>query len=135
MAQFIPPQLFRRHNELSRLTFIKRKEDEKLKTQIRLGENDLILLTKDREEKDWTEKKDLECYGEIPDPEWFKLWPLKAMTIVTSPAKGRQQKKNVHYISRDSGEEKSPKIPKKKGVSNIAEYFDKRDQLRKKSKS
>ena len=75
------------------------------------------MLTKDREEKDWTEQKDLEFYGAIPDPEWFKLWPLKSTPIITSPAKGRPLKKNVHDISRDSEEEKSPKIPKKKGVS------------------
>ena len=134
VAQFIPPQLFHGHNELSRLTFIKRKEDEKLKTQIRLGDKDLILLTKDRDEKDWSQQKDIEIYGQLPDPEWFKLWPLKSMPIITSPAKGRPPKKNVHNISRDSGEERSPKIQKKKGVSNIAEYFDRRDRLRKKSK-
>ena len=92
VSQFIPPQLFRRNNELSRLTFLKRKDNEKLKTQIRLGKSDLILLVKDREEKDWREQKDLQCFGQIPDPEWFKIWPLKSMPLVTSPAKGRQQK-------------------------------------------
>ena len=65
-----------------------------------VGDNDLILLTKDHEDKDWTEQKDLKCYGEIPDPEWFKLWPLKSMPIITSPAKGRQQKKNRRNSER-----------------------------------
>ena len=136
VSQFIPPQFFKRNNELSRLTFIQRKENDRLKTQIRLGESDLMLLTRDKEEKDWNEEKNLNIYGDFPDPEWFKMWPLKAMPLVTSPAKGRQKnKKKTHDISRNSEDENSPKIPKKAGVSSISEYFEKRDKIKKKSKS
>ena len=46
VSNFIPPQLFKRFNTLSQLTFKARKENTELKTQIRLGERDLILLMK-----------------------------------------------------------------------------------------
>ena len=131
ISQFIPPQLFKRNNELSRLTFIQRKQNENLKTQIRLGESDLILLTRDKEEKEWNQEYDLDCYGELPEAEWFKSWPLKSMPLVTSPAKGRpQNKKETHDISRNSDEENAPKKAKKSDVSSISAYFEKRDKLK-----
>ena len=136
ISPFITPQLFKRNNELSRLMYIKRKENPKLKTQIRLGENDLILLVREKEEKDWREEKNINCYGEIPEPEWFKTWPLRPMPDVTSPAKGRHQnKKAMHDISRNSDEENTPKKPKKADVSSISQYFERRDKIRNKSKS
>ena len=101
-----------------------------------MGEKDLILLLRDKDENEWTEEKNLNCFGDLPDPEWFKTWPLKAMPVVTSPAKGRQQKKKVvHDISRNSDKENTPKKPKKSDVTSISQYFERRDKLRNKSKS
>ena len=54
IVPFVPPQIYRRFSELSRLTFLARKENSNLKTQIRIGDSDLILLVRDKEEKEWT---------------------------------------------------------------------------------
>ena len=67
--------------------------------------------------------------------EWHKVWPIKKMPDITSLPKGRHySKKNVHNISRSSDEEKTPKKAKvtknKGGVSNIAEYFERRDTIK-----
>ena len=95
----------------------------------------MILLVREKEEKDWREEKNLACYGKIPEPEWFKMWPLRAMPVVTSPAKGRQQNKKMTYdISRSSEEDNTPKKPKKADVTLISQYFERRDKIRNKSK-
>ena len=142
VAPFVPPQIFKRFAELSRLTFIARREDPNLKTQIRYGDNDLILLTRMKEEKEWTDTS-LEKFGKLPEMELQKSWPLKKMPIITSPPKGREKReKNVHDLSRSSNEEETPRPKKKKnktlgGVSDLQNYFEKRDNLknRKNSKS
>ena len=101
-----------------------------MKDKLKEMEEEIRLHVKDREEKDWREQKDLQCFGEIPEPEWFKIWPLKAKPLVTSLANGRQQKnKNIHNISRSLEEENSPKIAKKAGVTSISEYFERREIL------
>ena len=52
-----------------------RQKDENLKTQIRLGEEDLILMVKFKGDKDWEIEPQLSKMGDISDPEWHKIWP------------------------------------------------------------
>ena len=53
ISMFVPPQFYKRFNELSKHTFNARKENKELKTQIRLGDNDLTLLVKHKGEREW----------------------------------------------------------------------------------
>ena len=124
---FIPPQLYARFNELSRLTYLQRKENTDLKTQIRLGENDLMLLVKFKGEKDWT-VKDINVFGELPPVELFKNWPNKPMPEISSPAKGRlflrRQKTTHHLSSSSSAEDSSPPAKQKGKVARISRDFE-----------
>ena len=88
IVPFVPPQIYRRFSELSRLTFLARKENSNLKTQIRIGDSDLILLVRDKEEKEWT-VTNLFRYGELPEIDFYKSWPVRKMPPITSPPKGR----------------------------------------------
>ena len=72
---FIPPQLYGRFVDISKNTFEARKENEQLKTQIRLGEDDLILLVKHKGDRDWEVEPNMSILGPIREPEWHKLWP------------------------------------------------------------
>ena len=131
ISPFIPPQVFKRFSELSRLTFIARKNDINLKTQIRLGEKDIFLLTRHKDSKEWN-LTDVNRFGKIPEMEWYKNWPTKKMPIIDSPPHGRTYRhKNIHNLSRSSDEEPTPKKDKK-SVSNIAEYFERRDLIKSK---
>ena len=88
MSNFIPPQLFKRFSTLSHLSFKARKENPDLKTQIRLGDKDLIFLMNMKGDGDWT-SKDIHCLGTLPDIETYKNWPTKPMPEIVSPDKGR----------------------------------------------
>ena len=59
VSQFIPPQLFKRFNSLSKNTFEARQKNKELKTQIRLGDNDLILLVKHKGDEEWERETNL----------------------------------------------------------------------------
>ena len=63
----IPPQFYRRYTDLSKYTLLARKEDIRLKTMITLGNEDLVLKTRLKNETDWEREKDLWCFGEIVD--------------------------------------------------------------------
>ena len=97
VSSFIPPQLFKRYNAFSHFTYKARQSNKDLKTQIRLGDKDIILLLKMKGEKDWT-TKDISFFGELPEIESYKNWPSRPMPEIISPAKGRdftRKKKNV----------------------------------------
>ena len=65
--------------DLSKHTFEARKENELLKTQIRLGEDDLILLVKHKGDRDWEVEPNMFILGPIREPEWHKLWPAPSV--------------------------------------------------------
>ena len=109
---FIPPQFFQRFNDLSRNTFLARKQYSNLKTKIQLGEKDLILRTKIKDETSWEREHDLEVFGKISNPDMEKKWPATEVKYITSPPKGRVRK-NVHNISNNS-EKESPEAKRKK---------------------
>ena len=100
-----------------------------------MGEEDLILLTKNKEEQDWNVETDLSIFGPLPDIDWIKSWPLTVMPDITSPPKGRQRPKNVHNLSRSSDEEGTPKKPKTNDVTSIAKYFNRRDSIKERKKN
>ena len=52
-----------------------RKSDVRLKTMIRLGEDDLILKTKLKDETEWEQEPDLEVFGEISQIDLSINWP------------------------------------------------------------
>ena len=110
---YIPPQIFARFSDLSKLTYIARKEDTRLKTQINLGEEDLILKTKLKDETEWVVVDNLEEFGEISPLDMSIKWPQVEVKTITSPPKGRSRK-NVHNISKTSDEESSPAAKKAK---------------------
>ena len=51
VTPFVPPQLYCRFSDLSKTTYNERKANQNLKTQIRIGDEDLILLVKPKETK------------------------------------------------------------------------------------
>ena len=117
VSQFIPPQLFKRFNSLSKNTYEARQKNKELKTQIRLGDNDLILLVKIKGDDEWEREYNLSEMGEIEQPEWHKIWPVPSLPTLTSPPKGRSYKhKNIHKLSTDS--ENAENDPKKKKPDN-----------------
>ena len=62
--------MFKRFSDLSFLTFKARKEDERLKTMIRLGDSDLIMKTKLKNETEWEKEDNLHVFGHISDIEF-----------------------------------------------------------------
>ena len=53
---------------------------------------------------DWLVEPNLECMGNISEPDFLKTWPSREMPEVTSPAPGRPTyrevlQKNVHQLS------------------------------------
>ena len=87
LTPFIPPQLYNRLCDLSKNTYEKRQSDFTLKTQIRIGKEDLILFAKTKGDKDWEHEPNLEEMGPISDPQWYKMWPTKNVPDLTSPPK------------------------------------------------
>merc|ERR1712121_234716 len=85
VTQFIPPQLFKRFNYLSKNTFEARQKNKELKTQIRLCDNDLILLVKVKGDDEWEREHNLSEMGEIEQPEWHKIWPAPSLPTLTRP--------------------------------------------------
>ena len=114
---YIPPQMFGRFTDLSRHTYIARKEDQRLKTHISLGEEDLILKTKLKEETEWIVVDNLEEFGKIRPIDMSIKWPQVEVKNITSPPKGRQRK-NVHNISKSSDDETSPAAKRMKSGPN-----------------
>ena len=84
-----------------------------MKNQIRIGDSDLILLTKHKEEKDWN-VTEINKFGDLPPIDYIKSWPVRKIPVIMFPSKGWPQKtKNVYEISRSSEEEVTPKKKKK----------------------
>ena len=108
---YIPPQLYQRFADLSRLTFNTRHSDKRLKTKIILGKRDLVLKTKIKDVTDWIVQEDLNVFGELSDIDLNVLWPVSEVKMITSPPKGRKRKKTVHDVSinSDSGSPDSKK--------------------------
>ena len=113
MFPYILPQIFARFSDLSKLIYIARKEDPRLKTQISLGEKDLILKTKLKDEAEWVFVEDFAKFGEISPIDMSIKWPQLEVKSITSPPKGRSRK-NVHNTSKSSDEESSPAAKKVK---------------------
>ena len=132
VSQFIPPQLYKRFCDLSKNTYEARKSNTDLKTQIRLGDDDLILLVKMKGETEWEVEQNLEEMGKISPPDWHRVWPVPALPTLTSPPKGRLYKhKNVHNLSSDSemGDSENKKQKTEAGkVTKIASIFNKKDK-------
>ena len=53
VTPFVLPQLYHRFSDLSKNTYNERKANQNLKTQIRIGEEDSILLVKQKGNKEW----------------------------------------------------------------------------------
>ena len=109
---YIPPQLYQRFSDLSRLTFNARHSDKRLKTKILLGKKDLVLKTKIKDTTDWIVQDDINVFGELSDIDMNVLWPVVDVKQITSPPKGRKRK-NVHDVSINSDNE-SPEKKKSK---------------------
>ena len=109
---YIPPQLFKRFSDLSLLTFKARKGDERLKTMIKLGTNDLILKTKLKNNTDWEIEENLEVFGKLSNIDLSIKWPTVQVKDISSPPQGRQRK-NVHKFSSSSNEESNSPLHKK----------------------
>merc|ERR1711895_298137 len=119
---YIPPQLYQRFSDLSRLTFNERHSDKRLKTKILLGKRDLVLKTKIKDTTDWIVQEDLNVFGEISDIDLNVLWPVSEVKMITSPPKGRKRKK-VHDVSLTS-EGSSPDPKRTKEVKSPKEKED-----------
>ena len=88
MTPFIPPLLFNKFVDLSKNTFNERKCNPNLKTQIRVGNENLIILVKNKGDKEWELEPNLEAMGDIAEPQWHKVWPAVYIPELTSPSKG-----------------------------------------------
>ena len=74
---FIPPQFYSRFSALNRICADKRSRDESLKTQIRFGERDLVILTKEKgsQEPYYTENLNVFTEGEeLPEVDMTIKW-------------------------------------------------------------
>ena len=96
--------MYQRFADLSRLTFIARHSDKRLKTKITLGKRDLVLKTKIKDRTDWIVQDDLNVFGVLSDIDMNVLWPVVDVKQITSPPKGRKRK-NVHDVSFNSDAE------------------------------
>ena len=121
--QFIPPQLYNRHNDLSKYCYERRQANPNFKTRIEIGEEDLILYTKNIGE-DW-KLTDIHSYGLISPPEWHKTWPRPQLPQMTSPPTGRYPSKKRHRVSgsstNDTDNEESDNSGHKKSRSHSPE--------------
>ena len=120
---YIPPQIFQRFSDLSRLTFIARQADKRLKKKILLGKRDLVLKTKIKDSTDWVVQDDLNVFGDISDIDLNVMWPVADVKQITSPPKGRNRK-NVHKLSSNSENDS----PDKKKTKTSQSPKDKEDQ-------
>ena len=80
---------------------------------IKLGEDDLVLKSKLKNETDWERELDLSIFGEISEIDMSIKWPFIEVKDITSPPKGRTRK-NIHNISKSGSETGSPSPKKSK---------------------
>ena len=123
---FIPPQVFQRFSDLSRLSFDARQADKRLKTKILLGKRDLVLKTKIKDQTDWVVQDDLNVFGDISEIDMTVMWPVAEVKQITSPPKGRERKK-VHKLSSNSDDD-SPDRKKKKMLQSPKDKEDQENQ-------
>ena len=119
---YIPPQMYQRFSDLSRLTFNARHSDKRLKTKITLGKRDLVLKTKIKDKTDWVVQDDLNVFGVLSEVDMNVLWPVPEVKQITSPPKGRKRK-NVHDFS-DNSDGESPFKKKSKSLQSPDVYDD-----------
>ena len=72
ITPFIPPQLFNRYVNLSKNTFHERKNNTNLQTQIRVVDEDLILLVKNKGDKDQSTEPNLDCMRKLAEIDMIK---------------------------------------------------------------
>ena len=99
VKSFIPPQYWERFSALNRLCAHRRSQDSSLKTQIRFGERDLIVLTKEKGSQEPYSVTDAATFAEgeeIPDIDMAIKWrfqeerpPRRRLTSVDRPATGQ----------------------------------------------
>ena len=82
----IPMQFWERNKALENLCYRERQQNPNLRTQIRLGKDDLELMTKHRDELYWRSTPN-EAYGQIPEAE---------IDNVTKTPEGRHQKRGAN---------------------------------------
>merc|ERR1712115_95020 len=119
---YIPPQLYQRFADFSRLTFNARHSDKRLKTKIILGKRDFVLKTKIKDTTYWVVQDDLNVFGKLSDIDFNVLWPVSEVKSITSPPKGRKRKK-IHDVSLAS-EGSSPDPKRTKEVKSPKEKED-----------
>ena len=71
VMQYYPRMLWERKKSLEKRTANEQVKDKKLRYQIRLGVNDIELLTK-RVDDEFYVKVDLETYGVLPDIDYIE---------------------------------------------------------------
>ena len=72
-----------------------------------LGDDDLILKMKHKNETEWEREKDLICFAEIAEMDMTIKWPSVDVKQISSPPKGRVRK-NVHNLSQSGSKSGSP---------------------------
>ena len=80
VKQYIPPQYFERFSTLNRICKDRRTEDPYLKTQVRFGDKDLIVLTKEKGSEDPYRVADLKSFvgnQELPDFDITIRWRIQ----------------------------------------------------------
>ena len=77
VKSFIPPQYFERFSALNRICAARREQDGNLKTQIRFGERDLMVLTKQKGSQDPYRMENLQSFvdgEELPPIDMSIRW-------------------------------------------------------------
>ena len=102
IKNFIPPQYHERFLALNKICTARRAEDDYLKTQIRFGEKDLIILTKEKGSDSPFKAEDLLNFigdHELPAFDMSIKWriqadrpPRRRIATLESPASGQSEK-------------------------------------------
>ena len=82
----IPQQFWERNKVLENLCYNERQLNPNLRTQVRLGKQDLELMTKHKDEMFWRSTPN-EAYGQLPEPE---------TEYVLKTPEGRQNKRGAN---------------------------------------
>ena len=116
LVTYIPPQIYKRYAKVEEICAQKRSNDREVKTQIRLGQSDLILLTKKRGDKYW-EDVPLESLGGIPNIEsnldWSPGRKLKEKITDSPPKHVRPSTSNKRKNPPSPGNLDTPALGKK----------------------
>ena len=118
---FIPPQYYNRFSALNRICADKRSRDESLKTQIRFGDKDLMILTKEKGSQEPFYSEDLESFidgEELPEVDMSIKWrfhedrpprrrvatppPATTTSLLSSPADRQASTRQLSTSSTNS---------------------------------